>query len=221
MYVANRTRWGMTLTLSLMLSSLAHAGNPLFFNESTGIPPVWLDNRAVYVVETGPIGTLSNSEAQQIVERAFKHWSDLPSVNLRADNLDTILPPEVLAPFKRDLTGDDFVTMVTCPVLASDLPNRQRSRFNCDQVRACFNLGGVNCPSPIVFDNDGQIIDSIFGPGVGVLGVSGPDLFIPSLNLIITGSSVVNGTFFTAAAETQRQAQSGDPREHAQGATPR
>src|SRR4030095_3641425 len=123
MYVANRTRWGMTLTLSLTLSSLAHAGNPLFFNESTGIPPVWLDKRAVYVVETGPIGTLSSSEAQQIVERAFKHWSDLPSVNLRADNLDTILPPEVLAPFKRDLTVDDFA-LVTCPVLASDDSNR-------------------------------------------------------------------------------------------------
>jgi hypothetical protein len=197
-----------------MLSSLAHAGNPLFFNETTGIPQTWPDNRAVYVVETGPIGTLSNSEAQQVVDRAFQRWASLPSVNLRADNLDTILLPEVqeaIAPFKRDLTVDDFVTMVTCPVLASDPPNRQRSRFNCDQVRACFNLGGVNCPSPIVFDNDGQIIDSIFGPGVGVLGVSGPDLFIPSLNLIITGSSVINGTFFTAEAETQRQAQSGDP----------
>jgi hypothetical protein len=117
-----------------------------------------------------------------------------------------ILPPEVLAPFKRDLTVDDFITLVTCPVLASDPPNRQRSRFNCDQVRACFNLGGVNCPSPIVFDNDGQIIDSIFGPGAGVLGVSGPDLFIPSRNLIITGSSVINGTFFTAEEEQLRLA---------------
>jgi hypothetical protein len=201
----------MTLTLSLVLSSLAHAGNPLFFNETTGIPQTWPDNRAVYVVETGPIGTLSNDEAVRIVNQAFQRWASLPSVSLRADNLDTILPPEVLAPFKRDLTIDDFVTMVTCPVLASDPPDRQRSRFNCDQVRACFNLGGVNCPSPIVFDNDGQIIDSIFGPGAGVLGVSGPDLFISSLNLIITGSSVINGTFFTAEAERQRQAQSGDP----------
>ena len=98
MHVANLKEWGMTLTLSLMLNTTAHAGNPLFFNETTGIPLVWPDNRAVYVVETGPIGTLSNPDAQQIVERAFKRWSDLSSVNLRVDNLDLILPPDVSCP---------------------------------------------------------------------------------------------------------------------------
>ena len=71
--------------------------------------------------------------------------------------------------------------------------------------RACVALSGVNCPSPIVFDNDGQILDSPFGRDAAVLGVSGPDLFIPSRNLIIAGSSVINGTFFTAEAERQRR----------------
>ncbi len=207
MHAAKVRRWGIAFVLGLCgLANLAYAGNPLFFNETTGAPQIWPNNRAVYVVETGPIGSLSNAEAVQVVDRAFQRWASLPSVNLRADNLDNILSPEVLAPFKRDITVDDFVTQVTCPVLASDPPNRQRSRFNCDEVRTCRDLGSTNCPSEVIFDNDGQIIASFFGVGSGVLGFSGPDLFIPSSNFIIAGSSVINGTFFTAEAEKGRQA---------------
>ena len=212
MYVA-KSRLSLALLLSLCgLVNRTYAGNPLFFNEATGAPQIWPDNRAVYVVETGPIGSLSNPEAVQVVDRAFQHWASLPSVNLRADKLDTTLSPEVLAPFKTDFTIADFSTLETCPVFTNDAPDLQRTHFDCLEKKTCVvDLGGINCPSPIVFDNDGQIIDSIFGKNSGVLGVSGPDLFIPSRNLIAAGSSVINGTFFTAEAEKQRQAQSGDP----------
>ena len=209
----------LSISLVLLLSfcglvNRTYAGNPLFFNETTGAPFVWPDNRAVYIVETGPIGTLSNAEAVQVVDRAFQRWASLPSVNLRADNLDTIqppLPPEVLAPFKTDFTISDFSTLETCPALPNDPPDIQRTHLDCIEKQACVALGGVNCPSPIVFDNDGQIIASIFGPDNVVLGVSGPDLFRSSLNQIVAGSSVINGIFFTAEAEKRRQAQSGDP----------
>ena len=63
----------------------------------------------------------------------------------------------------------------------------------------------MNCPSPIVFDNDGQIIDSLFGPGAEGCWVSQDLIYlIPSRNLILTGSSVINGTFFTAEEEQRR-----------------
>jgi hypothetical protein len=208
MHLTHWKRWGFTLALSLsMLVAQVYAGAPLFYNETSGQPFAWPNNRAVYIVETGPLGAVDNATAKTIVDRAFQRWARLPGVDLQADNLENILPTSVLAPFQRDLTIEDFTTMVTCPVFSTDAPDRQRSRFACDIRRACIITQlGENCPSPIVFDNDGQIIDMLFGAGSGVVGVSGPELFIPSSSSIIAGSSVINGSEFTAAAEQRRLA---------------
>ncbi|MGE0820576.1 MAG: matrixin family metalloprotease [Candidatus Binatia bacterium] len=206
MNVQTVTRWGIALFLGLCwFNNPAYAGNPLFFDEPQGKPFTWPNNRAVYVVETGPLGEFDNATAAAIVDRAFKKWTDLPSVDLQVDNLDGLLAAPTLAPFKRDITIDDFTTLVPCQVLASDPPDTQRTRFSCDAFRACVNQGGINCPSTIIFDNDGQILASIFGANSGVLGVSGPDLFNFSLNIIFSASSVINGTFLTPDQEQQRQ----------------
>jgi hypothetical protein len=207
MHPANLRRWGLMLTLSLgVLVGPAHAGAPLFFNETTEQPFFWPNNRSFYVVETGPLGALDNATAKATVDRAFQRWPDLPSVDLQIDDLEKILPPSALVPFKRDITVDDFTTMVPCQVLQSDLPNAQRTRFACDVRRACIAQNLENCPSPIVFDNDGQIIDLLFGQNSGVVGVSGPELFIIASNSIIAASSVINGASFTAEAEQERLA---------------
>jgi|GEM_PF-4383027 len=198
-------RWGWVIALSLaVLVGSAHAGAPLFFNETTEQPFFWPNNRSFYVVEAGPLGAIDNSSAKATVARAFQRWTDLPGVNLQVDDLEKILAPEVLAPFKRDITIDDFTTMVPCQVLQRDPPNTQRTRFACDVRRACIAQSLENCPSPIVFDNDGQIIDLLFGKNSGVVGVSGPELFIVASNSIIAASSVINGAAFTAEAEQQR-----------------
>lgn len=202
--------WTALLLLVLNLCTLlsqAHAGAPLFYNESTGQPFSWVDGRAFYVVETGDLGAIGNLQAREIVDRAFQRWVTLPGVNLRADNLERILPPlppAVLAPFQRDLTIEDFTTMVPCQIFRSDGPDRQRSRFACDVRKACRDQNGINCPSPIVFDNDGQILELVFGKDSGVVGVSGPEVFIRSASAIIAGSSVINGAAFTAKAEQAR-----------------
>ena len=207
MHAANLQRWGLFLALSLwVLVSPAHAGAPLFFHETTGQPFFWPGNRSVYVVETGALGALDNATAKATVDRAFKRWTDLPAVNLQVDNLENILSPQVLAPFLRDLTIDDFTTMVPCQVLQNDSPDVQRSRFACDIRRACIAQNLQNCPSPIVFDNDGRIIELLFGQNSGVVGVSGPELFIVASSSIIAASSVINGAAFTAEAERQRLA---------------
>lgn len=189
-------RWGIILLLSLgVLNGSARAGGPIVFNEADGHPFAWRDNRAVYVVETGNLGVIPNAQVADLVARAFRRWTDVPTANLRVDNLDGIVPADVLAPFKRDITVGDFARVdCTVPGLG---PTFTTERLTCALFTACLAQGGVNCPSPIVLDEDGSITEATFGPDSSVLGFSGPILFFgPPDFEIIQAFSVLNGGFF-------------------------
>jgi hypothetical protein len=155
------------------------AGGPLIFNEADGQLIRWVafdeQNRqifrAVFFVETGPLGTVSNQVAAKAVRDAFATWTQVPTAALRIDDLDAAAP-DVIARFRKDITEADF-TAVQCDALGDPFPS---SNLECELIRACVAQPNLkNCPSPVIFDSDGAIFDLLLGDGGrDTLGFSGP-----------------------------------------------
>ncbi len=193
-------KWGSSFVLGLcMLTASAQAGGPIIFNEEDGQALPWLDSRAVYVVETGDLGVIENTQTAAIVEQAFKRWTEVPTAELGVENLDTILSSEVLEPFKKDITAEDFtLSECTIPELGGTF---QTESFLCELYAACIAQDSVNCPSPVIFDQDGSITSLFFGQDSGVVGFSGPILLsTPGDSVepfrILQALMVLNGAFF-------------------------
>ena len=221
-----------------------HAGGPVLFNEEDGQPVFWFNNRAVYVVEQGRVSdAMSNQEAVEAVKRAFARWTDVPTAELRVSNLEDLqngLSLQERAAFKRDITAADFDQgqCVTSGFTEPGLPH-----LLCDMFRVCVdhvnqvlqgsrNVADLNCPSPIIFDEDGKITEKVFN-NKSIIGFSAPitfsapvrptepsfsvkrnpqlgtGLFVRGLPLeplrILQSLTVLNGSFFTQTTDTKVQ----------------
>lgn len=120
----------------MIYSGISSAGGPLVLEGPNGNTPVTYAIPAITLnIESGNLGLLSNAEAVTLFNDAFNLWNNVNSsrINLIADTTQ----------ITADINFNNF---------ESFLPNVDGTIFHADD-----NL------NPVVFDNDGQIIDAFFG----------------------------------------------------------
>lgn len=130
-------RHGFILSL-LAYSSLSIAGGPLVLEGPSGTTPATYQNPSITLhIESGDLGILSNAEADALVLEALQLWNDVntSTVNLVIDQVQ----------IGEDIDLSNYETY---------LPNLAGTEFNEDD-----NL------NPIVYDNNGELIDAFFGVG--------------------------------------------------------
>ena len=144
--------------------NLAYAGGPLFITNDNA-PVVYPNSNITLHVENGDLGTLSNAGATTLLQEAVNLWNDVSTstINLSIDQTQITL----------DINETNFETY---------MPTLDGSELN----------DGDNL-NPVIFDDDGKIIEQIFGVGqTGLLGFAG--LFTNSeTGNFIEGFILING----------------------------
>src|SRR5262245_19751734 len=136
-----------------------------------GSPFIWPTTVVAYNRDAGPLGVLTNVQANSLLTDAFSRWQAVPFSML-----------SFVA--GSDLPGD---------INATALPSSNPLHW------ANFWRKPSDGWSPIIYDADGSIIDEMFGAGArfDILGASGMDHPVVPLSGGITGASIViNGAFF-------------------------
>ncbi len=168
-----RACWLLVL-LACVAGPPVKAGGPRAVN-GTGDPMKWATGSpVVYNVDPGPLGLLSNAQARALLAQAFAEWDAIPGNLSFAEG----------TPLPLDVNAEGF---------AFSNPAHYLNFYRVDG-------DGV---SPVIFDQDGSIIDALFGVGARfeVLGVAGLDNPIAA-NPAITGASIIiNGAFYDGVGE--------------------
>ena len=151
----------------LAYSSLASAGGPLILEGPNGITPVTYQNPTITLhPESGDLGLISNDAADTLVSEAFELWNNVSTstINLSIDQ----------SKINTDINISNFENY---------LPSIDGSVFHADD-----NL------NPIVYDNNGEIIDAYFGIGQSdhTIGFSASVLTVGS-SYYEEGYAVING----------------------------
>ncbi len=149
--------------------SSIHAGGPRSVN-GVGQPMAWNTVAPVrYNPDQGPLGQLNNASARALLAQAFAVWE----------------------------AGPAGITFTEGPLLSFDVNANGFPYSNPAHFRNVYRVHGDG-RSPVIFDNNGAIIDSIFGIGArfDILGVASIDNPI-GVDTQITGASIViNGLFY-------------------------
>lgn len=158
--------------LAICLSTPALAGGPLVLEGPNGHVPAKYENPdIIFNIETGSLGiTRPNDLADQLVRNAMAIWNNIPT-----SNISITQGPDV--PVDIDVTN-----------FSSYIPAAFSSPVQHDN-------DGLN---PIVYDDDGSIIDAFFGEGQGtgedgiIVGFAASSIFIGS-SFFTEGFAVING----------------------------
>ena len=142
-------RWfHFTVIAFLVLSpAAAVAGGPrlvagtTFFNTGlAGTPIHWANGKLNYYVDLGPLSAgVSNQQATAMVDAAAALWNAVPTAGVSLNNK---------GPLSEDVSGANAIAGTGDLLEPADVANSATS----------FPLG-------IVFDNDGSVIDTVFGAG--------------------------------------------------------
>lgn len=157
--------------LLLCLSAPAQAGGPLILEGPNGhIPATYQDSNIIFNIETGALGIRSNDTADQLVRDALAIWN-----NVLTSTINLSQGTDVNA----DIDETNFTSYIPVPG-SSTIHNDD---------------DGLN---PIVYDDDGSIIDAYFGVGQGtgpdatVVGFAASTILIGS-SFFTEGFAVING----------------------------
>ena len=135
--------WVGFLIASLVLSMPARAGVPQVIHPTTGHSIGWSDPSHVPAIfDQGPLGKLSNAQARALIEAMMGVWEEVPTSNVAFAPQGTL---------DRDVTADNVADYIDGTVCSDDFPAVIPSM--------------VRGESPIIFDNDGRIIDLLAGQG--------------------------------------------------------
>ncbi|MBE9568888.1 MAG: hypothetical protein IMF14_09335 [Proteobacteria bacterium] len=145
----------------------ALAGGPLIIGGNDKITPITYQNPDIVLnVETGPLGTLSNADANAMLQEAFDLWNKVSTtlINLRIDT--TKITEDI------NLSNYD-----------SYIPNKDQTIFNAND--------GLN---PVVYDNNGEIIDLLLGIGQSenTIGLAA-SVFTDQSDYFLEGYIIING----------------------------
>jgi hypothetical protein len=170
MTAARGRRLAAIATLVAAASSLpVAAGGPRAVN-GLGQPMAWsTDSPVTYHPDPGPLGLLSNAAARALLAEAFAEWEAGPAI----------------------------ISFTEGPPLALDVDAEGFAFTNPAHFQNFYRVNGDG-KSPVIFDNDGSIIDAIFGTGARfeVLGVAGIDTPIGTDTEITGASIIINGAFY-------------------------
>ena len=145
--------------------NLCYAGGPLYIADDAS-PVIYPNSSITLHVENGDLGVLSNAIATTLLQEGADLWNEVSTstINLSTDQSQIAL----------DINDTNFETY---------MPTLDGTELN--------NTDNLN---PVIFDDDGKIIEQIFGVGqTGLLGFAGS--FINSeTGKFIEGFILINGT---------------------------
>jgi hypothetical protein len=157
--------------LALACLTSAHAAGPLVLEGPNGhVPATYLDPNIVLNIETGTLGSIPNDIADQLVMEALAIWNTIPTSTINISQ-GADVPVDIDETNFTDYIPDPFNSFI----------------HNDDD--------GLN---PIVYDDDGSIIDAYFGIGQGtgfnasVVGFAASSILVGS-SYFTEGFAVING----------------------------
>ena len=171
----------LSATLALCFCASAMAAGPLVLEGPNGhVPATYADPNVALNFDLGALGLRDNDTADQLVREALSIWDNIATSTI---NL---------------FQGGDMPVNVDFTNFVSYIPDPDNSAINNDE-------DGLN---PIVYDDDGRIIDAYFGIGQGtgpdatVVGFAASSIIIGS-SFFTEGFAVINGNSFLIISPNQ------------------
>ena len=155
-----------SFALLLGTSYSASAGGPLVIEGPAGHTPVTYANPNIVLnLDPGPLGSRSNAAADTLIRDAFALWNNVSTSTISLTQ------------------GNDLSTDITSSNFELVIPNAALTQLH--------ENDGLN---PIVYDNDGSIIDGFFGVGASLqtVGFAASIIFVGQSNFV-EGYAVING----------------------------
>lgn len=152
----------------LCFSASSMAAGPLILEGPSGHVPAKYENPKIqFNIETGLLGSRTNSEADLLVTNAFSIWNNIPT--------STVVLTK---------SADDILDDINASNFTSYIPDPPPSTVYNDN-------DGLN---PVVYDDDGKIIDAFFGENASdfVVGFAASTIYYGS-RYFTEGFIVING----------------------------